>query len=457
MIPTVDNMIVAEVTVDAATAVIAEQGWQSWSPSRGYHLTDTPLRPVTRGGRQLCDRSQRPVAAGFRSDGVMAIQHAPEGPVTIVASSDPTTVVPTITAVVVDIDGDQATVEVRADGRCAVTVDDGPDGIDGALARWADQVAAEAGVGTVAAPPTIWCSWYQYFEEVTAADIDENVTAARDLDLPIDVIQVDDGYQAEIGDWLTPSGRFESLPDLFDRIHQAGFRSGVWTNPFMVGSKSAAFRDHPQRLVKDGDGKPVVVAQHWDQDLYALDTTHPSAQEWIAEVFGWFRDLGLAFHKIDFVNAAAIDGVRHDPDIDGIAAYRLGLQQVRAAVGPDAYLLGCGAPILPSVGLVDAMRVSPDTGAWYEPLLGDMTQPSIRAAIVTGRARAYQQGRWWANDPDCLLARPAVTRRQDWAAHIAAWGALRGSSDRLADLDDWGLEATRRLLSDVPTGTFIPS
>ena len=30
------------------------------------------------------------------------------------------------------------------------------------------------------------------------------------------------------------------------------------------------------------------------------------------------------------------------------------------AIGAEAVLLGCGAPILPSVGGVDAMRVGPD-------------------------------------------------------------------------------------------------
>lgn len=457
LIPTADNDVVAALTVEAVSCTIAEQGWQSWGPSTTYNLTDRPLRPLTRNSHQLCDRSGRLVAAGFRSDGVMAIQHETGGAVTLVTSVDPTMVVPTITAAVADVSGNQATIEVRADGPCSVTVDEGPDGIDGALARWADRVAAALGVDDVRPAPTIWCSWYHYFDHVTEDDIDENVTAARDLELPIDVIQVDDGYQAEIGDWLSSSGRFKSVPGMFDRIHQAGFRSGVWTNPFMVGAQSDAFRDHPERLVTDADGRPIVVAHHWDQDLYVLDTTHPSAQDWIAEVFGWFHDIGLSFHKIDFINAAAIQGVRHDGDIDGIGAYRLGVQLVRQAIGPEAYLLGCGAPILPSIGLVDGMRVSPDTAPHYEAFLGDMAQPSMWAAMVTGRARAFQQGRWWANDPDCLLVRPAVSRRQDWAAHVAAWGGLRGSSDRLRDLDDWGLATTRELLSDVPVGTFIPS
>ncbi len=130
------------------------------------------------------------------------------------------------------------------------------------------------------------------------------------------------------------------------------------------------------------------------------------------------------------------------------------MELIRDAIG-SSYLLGCGAPILPSVGLVDAMRVSPDVGPEWEPVSGDLSQPSIRAAMMTSAARAFQHGRFWVNDPDCLVARPKIERREDWAEHIARYGGLRGSSDRLADLDDWGLEATRGLLSEKPPKVFV--
>jgi alpha-galactosidase len=133
-----------------------------------------------------------------------------------------------------------------------------------------------------------------------------------------------------------------------------------------------------------------------------------------------------------------------------VAAYRSGLELIRTAVGDDAYLLGCGAPILPSIGLLDAMRVSPDTGPRYEPPHGDLTAPAGRSAIVTGTGRAWQHGRWWVNDPDCLLARPGVERREELARHVERYGGLRSASDRIASLDAWGVETTRRLCSAVP-------
>jgi alpha-galactosidase len=101
------------------------------------------------------------------------------------------------------------------------------------------------------------------------------------------------------------------------------------------------------------------------------------------------------------------------------------------------------------VGLVDAMRVSPDIDTRVDPPR-DMSSPSLEAAALSTIGRAWQHGRFWVNDPDCLLARPAMPQRERWAAVVEQYGGLRASSDRIRDLDEWGLATTRRLLTDVP-------
>jgi hypothetical protein len=67
-----------------------------------------------------------------------------------------------------------------------------------------------------------------------------------------------------------------------------------------------------------------------------------------------------------------------------------------------------------------------------------MSQPAVRAALVTGAARQWQHGRFWVNDPDCLIVRPEVEGREEWAAHVESTGGLVASSDNLRLLDDWG-------------------
>ncbi|KAA2252166.1 alpha-galactosidase [Solihabitans fulvus] len=438
--------------VDPARAVVHEQGWQSWSPSTGYALGEQPHRPNAEKRRIGCYRPETaPGADVFWGEGLLAVDPGDGGPVTVVAAVEPTGTVPSIRARAVD-----GRVVVAADGPVRVVTDAGAGGVPGALARWADEVAGGLGLPAPRPAPTIWCSWYQYFTKVTEADVDRNLGLLDTLELPVDVVQVDDGYQAEIGDWLIPSGRFSDTPGLFKRIADRGRRAGIWTAPFLAGARSRMAADHPDWLVRDTDGTPVSAGNNWDQDLYALDTTHPGVRDYLRSVFSTFAGWGIDFHKIDFVYAAAIPGVRHE-DVTGIEAYRSGVRLIREAIGAQAYLLGCGAPQLPSIGLVDAMRVSPDIAPSHEPESGDVSQPSQRGAALNGVSRAFQHGRFWVNDPDCVVARPGVERREEWAAHVAEFGGLRGSSDGLDQLDDWGLKTTRRLLTDPVPRHFVAS
>jgi alpha-galactosidase len=338
---------------------------------------------------------------------------------------------------------------VSADGPVDSLVLAGTD-VEGALARWGDAFAERAGVAAVRPAPTAWCSWYHYFTKVTQDDVLENLEAIGDLDLDIEVVQIDDGYQAEMGDWLELSDRFASFDDIVGRIRSAGRRAGIWVAPFFVGERSRTFREHPEWLIGGAD-----PGTGWAQQLHALDVTHPGAQAYLREVFGTLRGHGIDYFKIDFLYAGAMDGRRENP-ADGVAAYRHGLRVIREAIGDDAYLLGCGAPILPSVGLVDAMRVGPDISHSYEPEDGDLSQPSQRAAARNTQARAWQHGRFWVNDPDCLVAAPHVERREEWAEVVERYGGLRSSSDRLRRLDAWGIETTRRLLRPVGATPFVP-
>jgi alpha-galactosidase len=92
------------------------------------------------------------------------------------------------------------------------------------------------------------------------------------------------------------------------------------------------------------------------------------------------------------------------------------------------------------------MRVAPDT---YNP--DDLTAGGDELRGRPGvEARAWQQGRLWVNDADCLVARPAFARRQEWADVVGRYSGLRSFSDRVATLDDWGLDTVRRLLRSAP-------
>ncbi|MDX3118943.1 glycoside hydrolase family 36 protein [Streptomyces scabiei] len=431
---------VATVPVDPRRARVHEEGWQSWSPSGAYALDARPHRPTNANWATVCYRPGVTVPAGvFQGEGLLALApRGEDGPVVVCAAADPTAAVPSVRLEVRDGEA-----EFSADGKVDFYSYVGPGGIQGALADWAHSL----GLAAPRPAPTVWCSWYEYFTAVTEDDIHENLRAMDTLDLPVDVVQIDDGYQRSLGDWLTLSGRFRSRAGIAEAIRARGRRAGIWTAPFLVDPAAELATAHPDWLVRDPDGGFAHAGRNWGHDLRVLDTTHPGAAAYLTDVFRTLSAEGYDYFKVDFLYAGALDGVRHDDHMDAIAAYRSGIALIREAIGPDAYLLGCGAPILPSLGLFDAMRVSPDTAPHRRPEADDHSQPGQDAAEFTGVGRQWQHGWLWTNDPDCLMARPAVETRERWAAHVAATGGLMASSDRLLSLDEWGVHTTRRLLS----------
>lgn len=434
---------VAELAERGCDVTVYESGWQSWSPAGAYPGDATGPRPARDRWQLMAFRPDRPApASGFQGEGLLAVGHA-DGTTTTWAAPDPTRAVPSIRL-------------VERTGRLVVSADGEveerrwPVDLPTALGRWADELAARLRLPPVRSLPPLWCSWYHYWGQVTQRDVEDNLAAFDRLELDVGVVQVDDGHQAEIGDWVERSPRFRDLRELAARVRGTGRRAGVWTAPLLVGERSALAARHPDWLLGGPDG-PVLAATHWNQQVFALDVTRPEVEEHLTGVFRTLCDDGFDLFKIDFLYAGALPGRRHG-DADPVAAYRHALALVRQAVGPDRTVLGCGAPLLPSLGLVDAMRVSPDVDATWDPPHGDVSQPSGLGALAGGRARGFQHGRFWVNDPDCLLARPQVAFRDELAEHVRASGGLVGVSDAVLELDPHGLDLVRAALGpSAPT------
>ena len=153
----------------------------------------------------------------------------------------------------------------------------------------------------------------------------------------------------------------------------------------------------------------------WENDLgviYVLDYTNPEVQKYITHVFKTLRGYGFEYFKIDFLTCGIRDGIRYDNNMTRLEVYRMSLQLIRDAIGPDAFLLGCGAPLAPSIGLVDGCRISGDikelwSGNVVEYFCSGMfcSIPSIKNSLLGNMRRNFIHNTWWLNDPDCLLVR----------------------------------------------------
>lgn len=109
-----------------------------------------------------------------------------------------------------------------------------------------------------AAPPTGWCSWYCFGPRVTAQQVLDNLDFIARNAPGLKYIQLDDGYQPAMGDWLETGAAFGGgVQDVLKKIRARGFEPAIWVAPFIAEEKSHLFQQHPDWFVKDADGTPL--------------------------------------------------------------------------------------------------------------------------------------------------------------------------------------------------------
>ena len=298
--------------------------------------------------------------------------------------------------------------------------------------------------------PSGWCSWYYYFAKIREQDIEENLDAAAAQKVDWRYFVLDDGYPTAIGDWLSVNSRFPGgLQRVAEQIRSRGMIPGLWLAPFVAQRNSRLYQEHREWFIKDENGKPVSAGWNPGWGLggvfYGLDTTHPEAQNFLRELITTIvHEFGYQYLKLDFTYGAALYGQACDPSLSPAERLELGHRIIRETAGEDVFILGCGCPLSPVRGLVDAMRIGPDVAPyWFAKyryhLIRDPHALCTKFAIRSILNRCQMHRQLWINDPDCLLLRDTDTRltpdeRMSLANAMIITGGMVIVSDRLAKL-----------------------
>jgi len=249
--------------------------------------------------------------------------------------------------------------------------------------------------------PVGWCSWYCFGPGVTATDIENNTAWISNNLAALKYIQIDDGYQPWMGDWLETGKAFNGgTENVLKEIKQKGLQPAIWVAPFIASPQSKLFHDHPDWFVKDENGQPLrsdkIGFGGWRLGpWYVLDGTHPAVQNYLTELFKTMREKwGCTYFKLDANYWGAMHGgVHYDKNATRIEAYRRGMEAIRKGAG-DAFLLGCNHPVWASLGLVHGSRASMDISRSWQ---------SFTSIGRENLLRGWQNGRLWWNDPDCIV------------------------------------------------------
>ena len=291
------------------------------------------------------------------------------------------------------------------------------------LERWTDAAALRIQPRSWEDAPIGWLGWawvdpftVETYEDVVRRNVD--AIDRRLAGFGIDYVWVSIGNLAggTPGRWtqwnydLFPSGP-KGLKSLLD---SHSLKWGLWCGPFWVCALAEdELLNMGNALLRDNEGDPIVARPAWnfgdsgvmDKDdrppIYALDPSHPDAQDFIREAFETWRNWGVRYYMIDFLDSAAgsISGHTYSDHFDrslvaGPEVYHAGLETIRQAVGDDTYLLTSTGPSIHNAGFADAIRTGSDFGEGRALYQDSYFYPATfvinDARYWTGPARALQ-------------------------------------------------------------------
>jgi alpha-galactosidase len=260
--------------------------------------------------------------------------------------------------------------------------------------------------------PQGWWSWTAYYFGLDQGTALTNVEwLSQNLkDLGYTYFQVDEGYQFARGEYSTPDANLfpQGMGYIGDRIRHNGITFGIWTAPFEVSDRSWVFQNHKDWLLHNSAGELIhigYVTDHHDP-LYVLDTTNPGSQGYLRKTYSTLvNDWGVRFIKMDFMDDSAVEGAYYRPNTTAMEAQRIGLKIIREAVGDDVVLDKDGSTMLNPVGIVDAGRISQDTGHTFD---------ASRDAASGIAARFYMNRNYFIADPDAFTVATQVVGDQSW-------------------------------------------
>lgn len=289
----------------------------------------------------------------------------------------------------------------------------------------------------VSAPtPMGWWSWTAYYATLDQAKVltTADWLAQRLKPLGYDFLHIDEGYAIGRGDYLTPDRKLfpDGMEPLEKKIAALGLTPAIWTAPFEVSENSWVYKNHPDWLVKNGEGKPIRLAgtrtPNHDR-IYVLDATHPGAQEYLKTTYSTMANQwGIRYIKLDFMEDSAIEGEHYRPETSALEAQRIGLQVIRSAVGDKVWLDKDGSEMLNPVGLVDMGRISQDTGHNFK---------ALKDAATGIAARYYMNRTYFISDPDAFMVTAGEGKRAlslDEAKVSIALSAVSGGMFEIGDI-----------------------
>ena len=240
-------------------------------------------------------------------------------------------------------------------------------------------------------------SWDYFRGEISSKDLAPVLSSLhtfnKEYPRKLRYFTLDDGWFPQRGSWEFDRKKFpEGENGWAAVVNRAGMEPGVWISPFWSNKDII---DTYEMTVQEEVPDNVI--------RYRVDPSDPNVSRYVIQRFHELRQSGYKFFKIDFLALAYTDRPYAYSKFAPERVIREFLQQIRQAIGTDAFLLGCSTVIAPCSGICDGARIMADiTENW-----------SVAKDIYVRVAyRYWMNGNLFITDPDFFVGRGPDTLRE---------------------------------------------
>ncbi|MDD5598915.1 MAG: hypothetical protein PHV82_13285, partial [Victivallaceae bacterium] len=313
------------------------------------------------------------------------------------------------------------------------------------LENWADTVSARIKPSVWQDVPLGYLGWSwtdtvngtENYEKVTFENLDAINKRLRGFGFKYLWTSMDNFKGSIPGNWLKwnydhiPCGRKRFI----ETVREKGFIPGFWIGPFYFCSMvTELMKEFEDAILKTSEGEKLIVCEEWRHGdagkipkserpcLYALDLSHPKIREFISKVFRTYREWGIRYYMLDFLESGAGNlsrfpyGDYFDRSlVPGAEVYTESLKIIKQCAGNDTYLLSSTGPNVHNAGIVDGVRVGNDFGegraispeSFFYPASYVINNPDFwtgpKRALI-GQAGSYHtHGKLYLNDSGNVL------------------------------------------------------
>ncbi len=312
------------------------------------------------------------------------------------------------------------------------------------LSLYADRIATLNNAIPAKEMPVGWCSWSCYYSQVDEEKIrraaDAQATYAKGY---ANLIQIDDGWQKNTsfcGDWYPDEKKFPSgLDATAQYVRDRGMTFGLWLAPLLLSEKTPAYE-----VMKDMAMEAVTLREHY----HPFNLGDPRFHEHLRRTFRRLvDDYGVRYFKLDFLAASVRYFHGGGTFVRFASGYciellRAALQTIRDEVGPDVFLLSCGAQTLIGAGIFNGARTSADI-IWGKNKDNPTYWSIMKRCMSTVGRRYFYHNKVYMNDPDGVVLRDVDrgdgfnctwSEAELWSVAVAMSGGLVLSNDELEKL-----------------------